>query len=214
MTAPALSPRERWLHVIAGQPVDVRPVLAWPNSGGGVAVSTEKPSDSDLLWLVPVANPFARSVRAGQDLNALLKADPVNGNEGLDARVEETRRAIQSAFHAGADGILYYLVGASAQFCSPMQYGGYYLERDRELLETASNGVANVLMVHGGADAYLDFVSDLPAHVFAWDASDAGFTAAQVRAMRQGVQASADAESEIFWSAPETDLPSLLETLA
>lgn len=144
--------------------------------------------------LVPVLNPFGRSAVDGVDLNELLHADPAAGNQKLDAYVAATREAIAQA---KGQGILYILEGARAGCCSPMQYGGYYLERDRELLAEITADVTTVLAVVGGEDVFLDFVSDLPAQVFAWDAPASGFTASYVRGLREGIQASSDPESEI-----------------
>jgi len=78
-----------------------------------------------------------------------------------------------------------------------MQYGGFYLERDRELLSSVPAVVTRVLLVPGGEDVFLDFVSDLPAEVFAWDSRASGFSSEYVRGMRQGLQASEDPGSEI-----------------
>jgi hypothetical protein len=113
----------------------------------------------------------------------------------LDRYVAQTRNALAAGLDAGADGVLYRLHGAREALCTPMQYGGYYLERDRELLEEIADAALNVLLVVGG-DAYLDFVCDLPAHVFAWDVEATGVTSDQIRALRVGSQASTDAASE------------------
>lgn len=141
-----------------------------------------------------IANPFARSQRDGVDLNELLHSNPEQGNAKLDDYVEETRRELRDAV---SEGVCYILEGARAGCCSPMQYGGYYLERDRELLEVAKEQSLTVLFVQGGDDLYLDFVSDLPADIFAWDSKASGFDSEYVRGLRDGAQASMDPNSEI-----------------
>jgi hypothetical protein len=144
--------------------------------------------------LTVVLNPFARSEKEGIALNDLLHDDPTTGNAILDRLVAETRSDIAQS---GSKGILYVLEGARAGCCSPMQYGGYYLERDRELLGEIQSEAPTVLAVIGGEDVFLDFVSDLPAEIFAWDAKASSFDSAYVRGIREGIQASSDPGSEI-----------------
>jgi hypothetical protein len=67
-----------------------------------------------------------------------------------------------------------------------MQYGGLFLERDRELLEFAKSKGEVWLYIDAGPGAYLDFVSDLPADVFAWDAIQTGFSLEEMRKLRPG----------------------------
>jgi len=78
-----------------------------------------------------------------------------------------------------------------------MQYGGNYLERDRELLQSAREAQLTVLFVAGQDELYIDFVSDLPASVFAWDRDLSKISASEVRASRLGATASSDPTSEI-----------------
>lgn len=100
-----------------------------------------------------VLNPYGRALSDGVDLNSLLKSDPIAGGTALDALCEETRAELSNG------PTVYRLVGASPEHCTPMQYGGYYLERDRELLASAPGPVE--VVVEGEAP-YMDFVSDLP----------------------------------------------------
>ena len=101
------------------------------------------------------------------------------------------------AISAGVDGLFYVLHGARGAYSSPMQYGGYYLECDREILSQFEEATLNVVFVVGNDDVYIDFVSDLPAHLFAWDAEPSTFDSAYVRSLRKGAQASSDPESEV-----------------
>lgn len=105
-----------------------------------------------------VLNPFGRALREGLDLNALLRTDPEAGAAELDRLCAETAAELAST----SDSIVYRLVGAEPRYCTPMQYGGFYLERDRELLASVQ-GKDRIELLLEGNDAYLDFVSDLPA---------------------------------------------------
>lgn len=184
--------RERALAAARGGATDRRPVLGW-SLDADVVVGPS--AGEDQMRLVECLNPFARARKQGVDLNRALAEDPVAGNELLDRFVEQTRESLLASLDSGADGVLYRLHGACEALCTPMQYGGYYLERDRELLEEICDANLNVLLVVG-KDAYLDFVCDLPAHVFAWDADATGVTSDQIRALRVGAQASTDEASE------------------
>ena len=167
--------------------VDADPEIVAKFVGGGQVV------------LAQIDNPFARF---GPALNAEFGVDPVVAAQKLDRATDEVRRKIQEALGAGADGIVYRLFGARARHSTPMQYGGHYLERDRELLEEIADARLNVLLLVGDDDLYLDFICDLPAHVIAWDREASGFSSAQVRALRTGAQASSDPDSEILLYHP------------
>ena len=92
-----------------------------------------------------------------------------------------------------------------------MQYGGYYLERDRELLQEIEAARLNVLCVVGDEEVFIDFVSDLPAQVFAWDSRATSVSSAYVRELRKGAQASADPGSEIEFRLAMPSLAQYLE---
>jgi hypothetical protein len=156
-----------------------------------------KPHSAESILLAEVSNPFGLALQKGIDLNSALKDDPTVGGDLLDTLVEEVRLNICSSLKSGADGIFYRLHGACPKHCSPMQYGGHYLERDRELLSTASAASLNVLFVAGHEELYIDFVSDLPANVFAWDRELTQVSAGDVRSARIGATASSDPTSEI-----------------
>ncbi|MEQ1936371.1 MAG: hypothetical protein ABL962_21150, partial [Fimbriimonadaceae bacterium] len=69
---------------------------------------------------------------------------------------------------------------------SPMQYGGHYLEQDRQLLDFATASCQVALVIEGGPETYLDFVSDLPAEVFMWDEVSTGTSREVMKQMRPG----------------------------
>ena len=214
-----MTSRERVLGAVSGKATDRRPVMAWPfwNSGSdfrhfGDNDLPARIEAEDSIALVEVTNPFGLALQRRVDLNGTLKQDPRRGNEQLAELVEISRRAIGAAFEAGADGILYRLFGARAIHCTPMQYGGYYLERDRELLEYAANSTFNVVFVVGEEDVYLDFVSDLPASALGWDSRSSNVSAAEVRQMRVEALLSEDPQSNILLEPGTTNLSRMLET--
>jgi hypothetical protein len=151
----------------------------------------------DLLNLVPIKNPFGLAVERGHDLIQWSRTDLVAAEQTLDLLVDEVGAAIRAGLESGKDGIFYILEGAHPDHTTPMQYGGLFLERDRALLALAAEAACNVLWIVGGEETYLDFVSDLPAHVFAWDSLATQRDSSFVRRLRNGAQASFDPQSEI-----------------
>ena len=117
-------------------------------------------------------------------MNALLASDPDKGNQLLDQMVNQAEADIESALEAGADGVAYILDGAYPAASTPMQYGGYYLERDRELLDRFQDARFNLIFVEGTEEVYLDSVSDLAAHALGWRVQETGFTYDMMRALR------------------------------
>lgn len=163
------------------------------------------------MLLVQISNPFGRALEKGMDLNQLLADEPEKGGEVLDSLISETREDIISAMDGDADGVVYLLHGACEKHCSPMQYGGHYLEKDRELLSGISDAALNLLYVVGDQDLYLDFVSDLPAHLFGWDDRTTGISAAEGRAIRGGAVATFDSGSDVLLTSPGVSAAQILE---
>ncbi|MGV3616012.1 MAG: hypothetical protein ACO1SV_11820 [Fimbriimonas sp.] len=205
-----MNSRERLTAAARGGEVDRKPVIVSPGWSGTAPEADAVVVEADVetvarsvggeqVVLAQVDNPFARY---GPALNAEFGADPVAAAQKLDRATDDVRRKIGEALGAGADGILYRLFGARARHSTPMQYGGHYLERDRELLEEIADARLNVLFLVGNDDLYLDFICDLPAQVIAWDREASGFSSASVRAARTGAQASSDPESEILLYHP------------
>lgn len=212
--------RERLLAAVRGGEVDRKPVIHWPywEPASDITHYNHETLPDHLdpnpegIALVEITNPFGLSLQNDLKLNQLLKDDPVAGNKQLTKLCDEVRLSIEQAFHAGADGILYRIYGARERHCTPMQYGGYYLERDREILETVKDATFNMIFVVGDEDVYLDFVSDLPAHAFGWDFKDSKIPASEVRAMRQGALVSSDPESDILLDSGTAFLSRMLES--
>lgn len=153
--------------------------------------------DAERLTLVEVLNPFGLAQAEGVNLNELIYTDPEAGNQKLDELVERVREAIRAALDSGADGVFYCLKGAEPNLSTPMQYGGYYLERDRELLAEIGD-TPSAVFVDAGEGAYMDFVSDLPAAFFAWDIDRTDVSVARMRSLRPGPLAAEDPTADVL----------------
>lgn len=184
--------RERVLAVARGGEVDRIPTVA--TFGAGAADAIAVPLDDlaktidanpDSAVLATILSPLGRAIRDSVNIVSELHGDVDRGAELLDRLVAETRSEMQAALHQGADGLFYVLDGAHPAVTTPMEYGGHFLELDRQLLLEVQGARFNVLYVCGASEPYLDFVSDLPAHAFAWD-SRSGASVADVRAVRKG----------------------------
>ena len=149
------------------------------------------------MTLAEVPSPFAVARQRNIDLPMLLDSDPIGGHETLRIIADEIELQIHDLLEQGLDGILYVLHGAHPNHTTPMQYGGHFLERDREILAEIENATLNLVFVVGGEGTYLDFVSDLPAHAFGWDSQATGVTPTQMRQMRQGALATNHPDADI-----------------
>jgi hypothetical protein len=210
-----MTSRERLVAAARGGRADQQPVISWPEVSEDADAFIVKPSEvaqaleanPHKAVLAEVMNPFGRAVQFRLPLSTLLREEPERGQEELERLVQVTRDDIETAILAGADGIFYRLLGAEPAHSTPMEYGGFYLERDRELLQEVAEARLNVIYVEGGPETYIDFVSDLPAHVFAFQTGDLG----SVREMRKGCVAASNPDADVFFSlaeAPVGDLAS------
>lgn len=198
-----MTSRERLTAAARGGDVDQQPVISWPDPSADADAVIVKPSEvaealeqnQDKAVLAEVLNPFGRAIQFRLPLSTLLREEPDAGQAELEQLVSVTKTDIEQAILAGADGIFYRLKGAEPAFSTPMEYGGFYLERDRELLQEVEEARLNVLYVEGGPETYLDFVSDLPAHVFAFGSAEQSIDS--IRQMRQGALAGPDPACEI-----------------
>jgi hypothetical protein len=191
-----------------GGGVDRKPVIRWPGAGEPTDVRvvrgtsdavrrTRAEVDTATPLLAEVQNPFGLALERGIDINQALRDDPEHGSLLLDGLEEEVRGRAMDSLGAGADGVLYRLHGAHPRHCTPMQYGGHYLERDRAILDSVREASFNLLFVVGDEETYFDFVSDLPAHAFGWDREASGAPVSLIRAMRGGALAASDPEADI-----------------
>lgn len=139
--------------------------------------------------LVETLNPFGLCLSENVDINEELRNNPVKGNEILSEKVSKVSAHIDEIMSSGADGIFYRLIGAEPKYTSPMQYGGYYLEHDNNLLSIVRDARCNVLFVEGGEGVYMDFVHDIPASLLAWDENSSGLMPDDVKQYHRGALA-------------------------
>jgi len=148
-----------------------------------------------------IDGPFRRAEKAGIPIVELFEKDIASGDDILAKMVSETRKEILGA----NEPILYILSGPEPAKTTPMQYGGHFLEKDRELLEFANERGEVWLYVDAGPGAYLDFVSDLPAEVFAWDAVKTGFSLNEMRKLKTGKLCTNEEGADIPFEALEKE---------
>lgn len=193
---------ERYVAAAQGGEVDRKPTLAWPIASPVADIGVrpaqdfqghEGPALAHLTNLYGVVKPDP-------------SVNPAEVGDLLDRAVVTCIELARAAIGAGALGLLYEIRGATVGECTPMEYGGLYLERDRELLQAVRDLGANVLYV-AGPEPYLDFVSDLPAHVFAWDIAASGVSIEEVRELRRGPLAADDPEADILLIGGRTETP-------
>jgi hypothetical protein len=146
---------------------------------------------------------LGRAIRDGVNIVPELHADIDRGTELLNGLAQETREEMHGALERGADGVFYILDGAYPGVTTPMEYGGHFLELDRHLLTEVMDARFNVLFVRGEREPYLDFVSDLPAHAFAWDPRS-GVSIEYVRSIRKGALAAAGEGADILLAINST----------
>jgi hypothetical protein len=194
--------RERLLAAKRGDPCDRKPVISRTQDRRADAILARvnglgdaRALNPDQMVLAEVIDPLGRALARKIPLSRLLREDPTEGAANLNELVAETRADIDFAMSAGADGVFYRLEGAQPSVTTPMEYGGFYLEPERELLSAARGANLNVLYLHGSVD-FFEFVSDLPADVFAWDPHSG--EAERVRSLWKGAIAAADPAADIL----------------
>lgn len=196
-----MSPRERLTAAARGGEVDRKPVISrTPNpQADAVVLEMDRVGDrGEQVQLVSVELPLARAMREGLALSKILHDTPSEGEEILKRLEAECRAEMTQALETGADGVCAEMKGAEPGESSPMEYGGHYLEVDRRLLHEIAPARFNVLYVHG-AEPYLDFVSDLPAHALAWDMQASDADMAEIRDMKAGPVAGNRPEADIYF---------------
>jgi hypothetical protein len=193
-----LTPRERFIASVSGSGTDRKPSIgckAQPDADAVVIPieDLEQVSGKDQPVLVQVVNAYGRD----PELKEVLATDPDAGNERLRSLCDEIRAEVEQALEDGADGVVYVVTGAEPDHCTPMEYGGHFLERDRELLQFCRERATTVVFIEGGPETYFDFVSDLPADVFAWDCRKSNVPPERIRSMRNGVLAAEHEDADI-----------------
>jgi hypothetical protein len=197
-----LTGRERLVAAARGGAVDRTPVLCGPggpcSGADGFVVEVAEVGaalqrNAETAVLARVLSPLGRAMRAGEKIVAILHENVVAGGERMRELIGDARAEMAAGLESGADGVFYELEGAYPAMTTPMEYGGHFLEADRQLLGEVQSARFNVLFVCGEHEPYIDFVSDLPAHAFAWD-ERSGVTAEYVRTVRSGALASVGGE--------------------
>lgn len=145
--------------------------------------------ETDAAVLVEVDNPFGLALSEDVDLNAEFDKSPLEGEVAFAEFIARTRDSLANAVGCGADGVLYRVFGAEPTLSTPMQFGGLYLEQERELLSEIRDARFNIVFVEGGDETYLDVVSDLPAAALGWDELRNPVAPANVRTMHRGALA-------------------------
>lgn len=198
--------RERLVAAARGGPVDRPPWFVWGTADPEAFLANHTPDalvarsaeeakrlvslagEEGPAVLVETTNPLGLALSEGENPNCLLD-DPNAAERELDRWVERCRSTLIEALESGADGVFYRLRGAEPPHSTPMEFGGLHLERERDLLNEISDARFNVLLADGGEETYLDFLTDLPAHAFAWNEETIPFSPKQVREMRPGALA-------------------------
>lgn len=198
-----MTSKERLFAILDGRPVDQRP-----------RISLGHASNTCDAWAVPLADldkhvneeqtygifalidsPITKSIERNMDVFQTLQKDPHAGNQILQSLVEETEREVRIALDSGVFGILYRIEGAHPNFCTPMQYGGHFLELDRQILETAQRATCSAIWIEGGPDAYLDSVTDLPTTILGFRSGSGDLN--WIRQVRKGLIAMDGHEGDI-----------------
>lgn len=83
--------------------------------------------------------------------------------EMLGAHIDaEYAVALAQIAALNTEEVMYLVAEANPAKTSPMQYGGLFLDRDRDLLSALADGGRKVVLGVLGADSFIDFLSDLP----------------------------------------------------
>lgn len=201
--------REWILAASRGTPLETKPVLMGAyrpeaNAEGYVVEQDEVrrclSESPDSACLVRVKGPLGRTMEEGERLIAMLESDPAGGDARLKEIQQTIREDIDAALGEGADGVFYVVDGATAEHSTPMEYGGHFLEVDREILSEYGGARINAIYVEG-EEPYLEFVSDLPGHLFGWDVALSGRDVQSVREIRTGALFAASPSADVYYSA-------------
>jgi len=108
-----------------------------------------------------VASPLTRAISRNLNIVDLLEENPAEGDQILAALVSET----QSELDLVTGEFNYIVAGAEPEFTTPMQYGGHFLELDRDLIGSHKPAITLI----GGPETYVDIVSDLAETFLVWN---------------------------------------------
>lgn len=217
-----MNPRERLVAVSRGGSVDAAPWFVYSENAAretlsrfarkwnpDALIAANFSDGSELLAefgaegpavIVEVWNPFGYAKETGENLSEAFHKSPREGEELLENFFAKSYAKASEALDAGCDGIFYRLFGATPFETTPMEYGGFFLEKDRALLESIVEARFNVLSIEGGEGVYLEFVHDLPCSALTWNEKESKLTPRKVREIHSGALACGwEGEHERLW---------------
>ncbi len=151
---------------------------------------------------------------AGDDMLLVhLRKSPEAVERGLRTITESTKRFIQAAILAGADGVFYAVQHAQARLLSPREFELFGRTSDLELLDVAADLWCNMLHVHGD-DVYFDSVSDYPAQIINWHDREAGPTLALARQEWERVLCGGIGRTTLVYGSPKNVQAEVLDAIA
>lgn len=207
-----MTAKERLAAAAKGGTPDQKPLIVWPKllpqtpSSEADAWVVDAPHElseakslcGDSAVLSSVLSPFGWAHQKGIPLMKLLESDPKEGDIELQKLQQMTLDEARARMDEGADGLCYVLAGAGPDHTTPMQYGGFLLDLDREILEEFTEADFNLVWVRGHKDPYLEFVADLPCHALSWDMAATGIQPASIRPYRTGAIAGDRPDCDLF----------------
>lgn len=205
-----LTSSERLTNALNRQETDRAPEISHRAESDLIIVGVNDQVATDSRnSVVAILNPFGRVLADGRvsELLELCHSHPEAGAEILAGYVESVRSQMKAVQAEGHFGVLYVLVGAEPHLTSPMEYGGLFLEWDRELLSEANGNQFVALYVQGGTETYFDFVSDLEADLFIWNKDLSQVSVDAMKQMRFGALACDDPTADVLWLLDDDFLP-------
>lgn len=195
-----MTAKERLAAAARGDSVDQKPLIVWPKllpqtpSSEADAWVVDAPHElseakslcGDSAVLASVLSPFGWALQKQIPLLEILESDPKEGDLELQKLKQMTLDEARTRMADGADGLCYVLAGAGPDHATPMQYGGFLLDLDREILEEFQDSEFNLVWVRGHKEPYLEFVADLPCHALSWDMGATGIPPSALRTYRSG----------------------------
>lgn len=207
-----MTSRERLTAAGRGEESDQKPRIVWPK------LLPQTPTSEVDAWVVDaphefaeakslcggsavlcsVLSPYGWAIKNGSKLMSLLESDPLAGDAELLELKEKTLAEARRVMDEGADGICYVLAGATPEHTTPMQYGGFLLDLDREILDEFNTALFNMVWVRGKSEPYLEFVADLPAHALSWDMQATKIEPSAIRPYRTGAIAGTEPDCDLL----------------
>lgn len=197
--------RELVLAAFQGSPSNSKPRIVSTGTGadaqGFYGPLESLPTSGVSACFGTVLSPLGNLLAKGRDIYSVLESNPEVGEAMISEESDRVRQMVSEIVQAGADGVLYELEGAYPAASSPMQYGGHFLEVDRELMAEITSKTIGIVWVCGKDEPYLDFVSDLAGHAFGWESED-DMDVASIRAVRTGLIVGSFAQADLMLSSP------------